>query len=124
MISRDLFDSTHATPHADHAGSAVSVTCSGGSYFNTTSLTGDALGEAVSAAQHQDAVVLAIYRAAGVPLSPSEVWHRCQAAGRNWPLTSVRRAITGLANAGALARLETKRVGEYGRPEHEWGLAA
>lgn len=93
-------------------------------YFNTTSLTGDDLRHAIRQADKQDDAILAIYRAAKRPLSPSEVWAECESAGKRWPLTSIRRSITTLTNAGALARLDEQRVGAYGRPEHRWSAAA
>lgn len=92
-------------------------------FFNTTSLTGDDLRHAIRQAESQDDAILAIYRASKRPLSPSEVWAECESAGKRWPLTSCRRAITTLTEAGALVRLETKRTGVYSRPEHLWEVA-
>lgn len=122
MSQPDLFSARNAQaaiPQADHRTGDVS-----GTYWNTTGLKGDELAEARRAASNQEAFVLALYRAARGPLSPSEALHRCEAAGKAWPLTSVRRAVTNLTKAGALVRLDSKRQGDYGRPEHEWGLAA
>jgi hypothetical protein len=92
-------------------------------FFNTTSLTGDALRQAITSAHQQDTAVLAIFRAAGGPLSPSQVHGAGEAAGRLWPIWSVRRSITNLTDTGALVKLERQRRGPYGRPEHFWALA-
>jgi hypothetical protein len=133
-MNLDLFDSTNpaqTSPHVDDKGGHVTVTCkrqgsthSGEpSYWNTTGMTGEALAEAIRTARHQDAAVLAVYQAASCPLTPWEVLHRCEAAGKRWPITSIRRSITTLANVGALKRLDTLRIGDLGRPEHEWEAA-
>lgn len=87
-------------------------------YHNTTALRGQALAAAHNAARRQDEAVLAVFRAAAGPLSPSQVWERCAAAGHRWPLTSIRRAMTNLAGGNDLVRLAAQRVGMYGRPEH------
>lgn len=92
-------------------------------YFNSTQLDGDALQDAIVSAEHQDAAVLAIYRGATGPLSPSQVWEAGQRAGLLWLLTSVRRSINTLTRDGLLARMQTKRTGLYGRAEFIWTLA-
>ena len=53
--------------------------------------------------------------------TPSQV-HRY--VGGNAPLTSTRRAMTGLERAGVLVKTDVTRQGQYGRPEHAWRLAA
>lgn len=93
-------------------------------YWNTTRLTGDDLRAAIQQADRQDDAILAIYQHASGPLSPSDVWAQCERAGKRWPLTSVRRSITGLTQAGALVRLDEQKQGVYGRPEHCWTRAA
>lgn len=94
------------------------------SFFNTTGLIGAELRDAIQAAKLQEDAVLAIFRASPKPLAPSAVWHRCQLAGKAWPLTSVRRAITNLTDRHLLQRCEHKRSGLYGRPEFCWETAA
>ena len=47
----------------------------------------------------------------------------CESAGRRWPLTSIRRAITNLTTDERLVRLDFQRTGIYGRPEHLWAVA-
>lgn len=91
-----------------------------GVYFNTTSLTGEPLAAAKSAASCQNATVLRAFEILRRPLTPSEVWQHGIACGESWLLTSVRRSMTVLAKSGALVKLGTKRRGAYGRPEHEW----
>lgn len=87
-------------------------------YFNSTSLTGNELGAAVRAAQHQDDAVLAIMRTGA--WSPSQVWQYGTKAGRRWLLTSVRRSISNLTDAGLLEKTGLQVDGCYGRREHTW----
>ncbi|MCE7031760.1 hypothetical protein LY625_03860 [Lysobacter sp. GX 14042] len=92
-------------------------------YWPTTPIRRDELATAVRTASRQDEAVMAVYRAAGRPLSASQVWRSCEAQGRRWPLTSIRRSITNLMNAGALVHLPTQtRTGIYGRPETLYAL--
>lgn len=92
-------------------------------YWPTTPITRDQLANAVKASVRQDEAVMAIYRAAAGPLSASQVWRECERQGKRWPLTSVRRSITNLTNAGALVHLhDATRTGLYGRPETLYAL--
>lgn len=93
------------------------------SYYNTTGLAGQPLAESIAAAANQETAILTIYRSACRPMSPSDVLAICERAGRRWPLTSIRRAITGLTGEGLLERLDLQRAGLYGKPEHLWRLA-
>lgn len=93
-------------------------------YFNSTGMVGEDLKQAIVQAEHQDAAVLAIFNAKARPLAPSDVWRLCEAAGMQWPLTSVRRSISCLTEAGALQRTDTLKPGIYGKPEHQWRKAA
>lgn len=132
MNNLDLFSTTNAmqtNPQGDDRGGDVTSRCNRqeiprAGYVNTTRLTGDDLSAAIRKAADQNTAILAVYTAAQAPLSPSEVWRRCTAAGKHWPLTSVRRAISTLTDAGALTKLDTYRIGEYGAREHEWRAAA
>jgi len=89
-------------------------------YWNTTPLTREQLAASIRTAEQQDTAVLTIFQAAGAALSPSQVWQRGLDHGRSWLLTSVRRSITNLTDAGALSRLNESRDGPYGRPEGLW----
>lgn len=90
-------------------------------FHNTAGLTGRQLIAAARVARGQEAAVLDVFRAAGRPLSPSEVHARMP--GRVL-LTSVRRAISNLTQAGALVKLDQMQSGPFGMPEHLWALPA
>lgn len=91
-------------------------------YWHTTPLTREQLAGAILVAEQQDEAVLAIFRGTAGPLSPSQVWQIGVDGGRGWLLTSVRRSITNLANAGVLVHLSAMRPGPYVRPEGLWSL--
>lgn len=87
-------------------------------YFNTTHSTGATLARYETAAQTQDAAVLAIFRARPrEALSPSQVWGLMDTRA---PLTSIRRAITNLTLAGVLLKTDSQHRGPFGRPEYRW----
>jgi len=70
-------------------------------------------------ARRQDDDILAFFRAyPGQGFSPSQVWGHFQ----QWPLTSVRRAITNLTARDALEKLEGRVPGLWGKPEGLWTL--
>lgn len=93
-------------------------------YWHTTPLTREQLAGAILVAEQQDEAVLAIFRGTPGALSPSQVWRIGEQGGRRWLLTSVRRSITNLTDAGVLVRLSVTRMGPYGKPEHTWSLPA
>ncbi len=93
-------------------------------YWSTTPLPINELAAAIKSAEKQDDAVLAIFRAVGGELGPSQVWKIGTANGMGWLLTSVRRSMTNLADlkCGALVRLNTTRMGLFGAMEHLWAL--
>lgn len=93
-----------------------------GSYYVTTRMTLADGFQAVQSAAKQDEAILALYRSRGA-LSPSDVLALCESAGKRWPLTSIRRAITTLTTDGLLIQLEAQKRGPYNKPEHLWILA-
>lgn len=89
-----------------------------GAYFNTTNETGQTLKTYQAKATEQERRILAIMQDLGMA-SPSQVH---AAIGKTCPLTSVRRAMTNLTNAGRLVKMEQKVVGAFGRREHVWKI--
>lgn len=90
-------------------------------YYNTTHETGPTLASYMATAAAQERKILRFmcqyhYKS----FAPSEVWR--EAFYMQSPITSVRRAMTNLTQAGALVKLDQKRRGYYGRPEHLWKL--
>jgi len=93
-------------------------------YWPTTPLPIAQLADAIKRAEQQDEAVLAIFRSVGGSLTPSQVQSIGECNGRGWLLTSVRRSMTNLTNAGVLVHLHDTRPGPYGRPEGLWQVIA
>ena len=91
-------------------------------YYNTTNLTGAELQTERTSAMKQDEAILNLFQNPDFVngLSPSEAW---EILNVRWPITSIRRAINTLTNAGKLEKTPRKRVGVFGKKEHVWRLA-
>ena len=91
------------------------------SYHNTTGLDDRALEERLEQAETQEERAEAFFRAReGRRFTPFEVQDQ---VFPETPITSVRRAITNLTEAGVLRKTEETRPGRYGEPNHTWTLA-
>ena len=88
-------------------------------HHNTTLETGQLLLDLNDRAKAQEDVVLGLYRQAGSPLSPSQVWTAADEL-RHCPLTSIRRAISNLTRQGKLVKTSLKVRSVWGRPEYMW----
>lgn len=95
-------------------------------FHNTTGLSGAALETAREAAQKQDEVVMVIFRRFPIGyLTPSDVHAyalRNHLLDRKTPITSVRRSMCNLTEAGKLIKTTTFRRSPLGRREHCWKL--
>jgi Fe2+ or Zn2+ uptake regulation protein len=84
-------------------------------YYNTTNESEEQLNMFKGKATKQENEILQLFKK-DTFLSPSDVQKEFQ----NYPLTSVRRAITNLTIAGFLEKTAEKRPGIYGRNECVW----
>lgn len=91
-------------------------------FYNTVGLTGDDLKQAVEKAQRQEEAVYLIYLHTGKAYGPSQILRLVQKAGKSWPITSLRRAITNLEKEGKLVKTDLMREGMFGSPEHLWTI--
>lgn len=88
------------------------------SFHNTTESTGAELARFERQAQNQEQVIARLFRARSQSaMTPSQVWGLLDTRA---PLTSIRRAMTNLANAGVLVKTPAQVLGPYGKPEHRW----
>lgn len=78
------------------------------------------LAEYRAQAASQDQEILTLFRLApaGFETSPSKLAD----AFPQWPITSIRRALTNLTKRGELEKAPRMVQGAYGRPEHVWRL--
>jgi len=89
------------------------------SYHDTGVCSTAQLPTFTSQARRQSADILGFFRAhPGEDFSPSQVWGHFQ----QWPLTSIRRAMTNLTARGALEKLTGRVPGLWGKPEGLWTL--
>lgn len=91
------------------------------SYHNTVPESDELAQQYELTAQKQEALILEMY-AAGEPLSPAQVYYKMLKLGYNPPITSPRRSITNLTNAGKLEKTGLRRKGIYGRSENIWKI--
>lgn len=93
-------------------------------YYNTTNQKSEVLKDYTDKSLTQNDRVLDVFMKAGeMGASPSQVLTIVNRTGKNYPLTSIRRAITDLTAAGKLIKTEQTTYGLYGRPEYVWKLA-
>ena len=92
------------------------------SFHNTNAETGATLQASQEQACHQETVILRMFRdrpyAGWTPFEVHEflmLFHN-----RDWPITSVRRAITNLTRDGDLVKTNIQRMGPYGKKNYVW----
>jgi|TARA_R100001530_G_scaffold58440_3_gene42457 hypothetical protein len=95
-------------------------------YYNTNKETGESLKKSWEQARSQEEVILRFfehypYRS----FTPFEVQEEIRILqGKEWPITSVRRAMTDLTNDDRLIKVNSvMKAGKYGKPNHMWRLA-
>jgi hypothetical protein len=92
-------------------------------YYNTTNETDKQLRDSRSKAKTQDEIILNVFNTwrESDGLTPSEVEEiLIHHHDKNWPLTSIRRAISTLTDAGKLTKTNKLRGGKYNKNEHIW----
>lgn len=91
-------------------------------YYNTTELVGRELRRVKKKAERQEDVIMRLFRDVRGCYGPSQVYDAVGAERRQWPMTSIRRAITNLTNDGKLEKMpkDVKIQGKYGAMEGMW----
>jgi Fe2+ or Zn2+ uptake regulation protein len=89
-------------------------------FHNTTNESGQLLMDFITKATKQNEIIKDFFawNYHGKFTASMVHDHLAKSGYDKWPLTSVRRAMTDLAKTGILDKLEEKREGPYGRPEH------
>ena len=93
-------------------------------FYNTNDETGDTLKTSRKRADNQNVLVLGVFKAFPEEnLMPEEVSNYISRTfSKDYPITSVRRAITDLTNEGSLEKTNVKKVGTWGKRVHTWKL--
>ena len=92
-------------------------------YYNTNKENMPQLRESWAKTAKQDDLILEVYNAwrQSDGLTPSEVEEiLIHHHDKNWPLTSIRRAISTLTNNDKLTKTSKLRGGKYNKNEHVW----
>lgn len=90
------------------------------SFHNTTNLHPLDLIGSEAKARNQEQRVLKLFMSARTAMSPDFVWMKTGLFDQDVPLTSVRRAMTNLCNAGLLVKGSKKTMGRWGKPQFTW----
>lgn len=95
-------------------------------FYNTTSETGPTLTAYKAQAKTQRDAVLTFFRLnPGVTFTPFEVLDKMiqwEMIDPRTPVTSIRRAMTDLTDAGVIVKLDLAKPERYGRGNHVWRL--
>jgi hypothetical protein len=86
-------------------------------FYNSNQLTGIALRKAVENAIKQEEAIMIVYKGTRKKLTPWDIHGMMTRAGKKWPITSARRAITNLMQKGDLIKTSDTKPGEYGVQE-------
>jgi Fe2+ or Zn2+ uptake regulation protein len=90
-------------------------------FFNSIGTEGQLLIQFEKKVSKQNELVLAVFSAANMRgMTPFEVQKELLKDGKDYPITSIRRAITTLTDEGYLVKLGEMRQGEYGVVNHTW----
>ena len=93
-------------------------------YYNTNNEEGETLVESWTATAKQDELILRIFMVGlNYSFTPDEIEALCQRWNKNWPITSIRRAINTLTKRGNLTKTSELRKGKYGKNTHTWKFA-
>lgn len=90
------------------------------SYFNTTNESGTTLKNNVAKAKSQEEQIFEFCLECNVfknGITSSQIFGFI-----DYPITSIRRALTNLTKQGKLIKTNEKRIGMYGRSEYVWKL--
>ena len=72
--------------------------------------------------ERQEDAVLWVFMSKKSAMTPMEVHGFLESVGFNWPITSVRRAISDLTKANKLRKTQDMKDEIYGKPNHKWEL--
>lgn len=91
------------------------------SFYNTIESCGQQLIQFEQEAKNQQEKILEYFsRYPANDFTPDEI--HIQIFSNSVPITSVRRSMTNLTNAGLLQKTDIKRLGRYGKLTHTWKL--
>ena len=89
-------------------------------YYNTNRLIGIVLEDSKKTALKQQTAILHFFK-----VFPSRQFTPCEIETYfpEWPITSIRRAMTNLTQNEKLIKTHEMKIGKYGKQCHTWRLA-
>ena len=94
-------------------------------YYNTNEEDGEGLRESWAQTANQNDLILMIFHDnPNETFTPDQIQHLCEVCERDWPITSIRRAISTLTKQGNLTKTSELRKGKYGKKTHTWKYKA
>ena len=92
-------------------------------FYNTNGEKYPDLHRSWSQAKTQDEYIYLIFQDnEDRSLSRDDVEKICKQANKNWPISSICRAINTLVNNDLLVKSNTSRVGQFGKKQNCWQL--
>tara|TARA_R100000152_G_C6672497_1_gene108460 strand:- start:48 stop:344 length:297 start_codon:yes stop_codon:yes gene_type:complete len=92
-------------------------------YYNTNKETGKTLKRSQRKANSQENMILAIFKEnPRAKFTPETVLKKLQAVHLNYPITSIRRAMSNLKDDGYLEKTNEKANGDWGKKVHLWKI--
>mgnify|MGYP003149736910 FL=1 len=92
-------------------------------YYNTNKETGKTLRKSRKKANSQELMILAIFKEnPRAKFTPETVLKKLQAVHLNYPITSIRRAMSNLKDEGYLEKTNEKAKGDWGKDVHLWKI--
>ena len=88
-------------------------------FYNTNQESPSEAFDSSAKVANQSLVIFRLLEMAKTPMSPSMVY---KALGQEWPITSIRRAMTNLTDDGKIIKTQKTTKGIYGKKEHLWAL--
>lgn len=93
-------------------------------YYNTVNEKGDDLRDSWIKTANQNELILQLFLDnPNQSMTPDEINHMCKVLEKEWPITSIRRAISTLTDQGKLTKTDMLRKGQYGKKTHTWKIA-
>lgn len=95
-------------------------------YYNTNNETGSTLAASRSNSMTQETIILEIFKNnTNEEFTPTEILSVIgfQDPNCNWPITSIRRALSDLTSENKLTKTDNQKLGPYGKHEFTWKLA-
>ena len=89
-------------------------------YYNTNNEEGANLLRSRMNTQKQEDVIYLLFNGNDVHLSPDMIKTLLV---QDYPITSIRRALTNLTDKGLLKKTNEMVMGKYGKKTHTWKLA-